>query len=59
MLSCWPLQTKQLLAEVALLEEEVVHLEEQIVHMRQGMYQNEEHAACLINHKAEGTSWKC
>ena len=51
MLSFWPLKTKQLLAEVALLEEEVVHLEEQIVHMRQGMYQNEEHAPSSTKQK--------
>lgn len=46
-----PQKTKQLLAEVAVLEEEVVHLEEQIVHMRQGMYQNEEHAPSSTKQK--------
>lgn len=33
------LQTKELLAEVAVLEEEVVRLEEQVVHFRQDLYQ--------------------
>jgi len=46
-----PQKTKQLLAEVAVLEEEVVHLEEQIVHLRQGMYQNEEHAPSSTKQK--------
>lgn len=32
-------QTKELLAEVAVLEEEVVRLEEQVVHFRQDLYQ--------------------
>ncbi|XP_019156729.1 PREDICTED: uncharacterized protein LOC109153296 isoform X2 [Ipomoea nil] len=34
-----PSATLELLAEVAVLEEEVVRLEEQIVHFRQGLYQ--------------------
>ncbi|THG18119.1 hypothetical protein TEA_001644 [Camellia sinensis var. sinensis] len=34
-----PYLTLQLLAEVAVLEEEVVRLEEQVVHFRQGLYQ--------------------
>lgn len=32
-------QTLELLAEVAVLEEEVVRLEEQIVHFRKGLYE--------------------
>lgn len=32
-------QTLELLAEVAVLEEEVVRLEEKVVHFRQGLYQ--------------------
>ncbi|KAA8537711.1 hypothetical protein F0562_027299 [Nyssa sinensis] len=34
-----PAYTLELLAEVAVLEEEVVRLEEQVVHFRQGLYQ--------------------
>eukprot|EP01018_Ginkgo_biloba_P036653 Gb_17913 [translate_table: standard] len=34
-----PPKTLELLAEVAVLEEEVVRLEEQIVHLRQGLYE--------------------
>ncbi|GKB70867.1 ternary complex factor MIP1 protein, partial [Tanacetum coccineum] len=34
-----PPTTLELLAEVAVLEEEVVRLEEQVVHFRQGLYQ--------------------
>lgn len=33
------MQTLELLAEVAVLEEEVVRLEEKVVHFRQGLYQ--------------------
>ena len=33
------LQTLELLAEVAVLEEEIVRLEEQVVHFRQDLYQ--------------------
>lgn len=38
---CWimVLQTLELLAEVAVLEEEIVRLEEQVVHFRQDLYQ--------------------
>lgn len=46
-----PQKTKQLLAEVAVLEEEVVFLEEQIVRLRQCMYQNEEHAPSSTKQK--------
>ncbi|GFP96934.1 hypothetical protein PHJA_001837500 [Phtheirospermum japonicum] len=40
-----PQYTLELLAEVAVLEEEVVRLEEQIVNFRQGLYQEAVHAS--------------
>ncbi|XP_073293903.1 uncharacterized protein [Primulina huaijiensis] len=44
-----PQYTLELLAEVAVLEEEVVRLEEQVVNFRQGLYQE---AVCLSSKKS-------
>ncbi|OMO56737.1 hypothetical protein CCACVL1_26335 [Corchorus capsularis] len=44
-----PPQTLELLAEVAVLEEEVVRLEEQVVNFRQGLYQEAVYASSKRN----------
>ncbi|XP_031406887.1 uncharacterized protein LOC116215346 isoform X2 [Punica granatum] len=42
---CLPVQTLELVAEVAVLEEEVVRLEEQVVHFRQDLYKEAVHVS--------------
>ena len=50
------MQTLELLAEVAVLEEEVVRLEEQVVNFRQGLYQEAVHLSSKRNVENSGDS---
>ncbi|KAK9067084.1 hypothetical protein SSX86_014408 [Deinandra increscens subsp. villosa] len=51
-----PPQTLELLAEVALLEEEVVRLEEEVVSFRQGLYQEAVYLSSRINVNSDENS---
>ncbi|KAE7999587.1 hypothetical protein FH972_003997 [Carpinus fangiana] len=51
-----PPHTLELLAEVAVLEEEVVRLEEQVVNFRQGLYQEAVHLSSKRNVENSGDS---
>ncbi|KAL8231337.1 hypothetical protein R6Q57_001115 [Mikania cordata] len=51
-----PPQTLELLAEVAVLEEEVVRLEEEVVSFRQGLYQEAAYLSSRININSDDNS---